>query len=266
VIGNNGSAGIRLDGVGGITVESNYVGTDATDADHGNAGPGVDVADLGFGPPSWIGADVGTAPAGVVSGGNVIAYNEHGIVIELAESVSTRGNRLFANGGIGIDLADDGVTNNDLGDLDLGSNRLQNKPVFDRDQTAFVVATGDLDVRYRVDASPGAVAYPLTIDFYIHDPWLEPGDQARVYIGSDTYVAAEAGAFRTTTITPLAGTLAPNVHGFVFEGLRATATDANGNTSELTMEPVPVPEPGLAGALAAGLIGLVGLGKVSSRR
>jgi len=97
------------------------------------------------------------------------------------------------------------------------------------------------------------VTFPITVDFYIHDPWLQPGDEARVWVGSDTYTAAENGTYQSITVTPPAGAMVPNSLGFVFEGLRATATDADGNTSELTTQGVPVPEPGFASMLAAGV-------------
>ena len=48
----------------------------------------------------------------------------------LAGQAAVRGNPIFANGGLGIDLNNDGVTGNDAGDSDaLGPNELQNFPV-----------------------------------------------------------------------------------------------------------------------------------------
>ncbi|MEL6715107.1 MAG: hypothetical protein AAFP86_15100, partial [Planctomycetota bacterium] len=51
--------------------------------------------------------------------------------IELANSaqrVTIRGNSIFNNAGIGIDLLGNGITPNDTGDADEGPNRLQNAP------------------------------------------------------------------------------------------------------------------------------------------
>ena len=62
---------------------------------------------------------------------NRIAFNdEDGIYVNTGEDNSLRGNVIFANGGLGIDLVPDGVTPNDPGDGDtLGGNNLQNYPV-----------------------------------------------------------------------------------------------------------------------------------------
>ena len=63
--------------------------------------------------------------------GNVIANNGVGITFPGGNTSSTAilGNRIYANISLGIDLTDDGVTANDLGDADIGANRLQNFPV-----------------------------------------------------------------------------------------------------------------------------------------
>lgn len=74
--------------------------------------------------------------------GNVIAFNGSfgGVYVTDTSSVGILGNRIFANGGLGIDLdptplvdvtidIPDGVTPNDLGDADTGPNTLQNFPV-----------------------------------------------------------------------------------------------------------------------------------------
>jgi CSLREA domain-containing protein len=64
---------------------------------------------------------------------NLIAHNEAaGIAVGpngRSEGYSIRGNRIFNNGGLGIDLGDDGPTLNDTGDVDSGPNSLQNFPI-----------------------------------------------------------------------------------------------------------------------------------------
>src|SRR4029079_17672178 len=87
-------------------------------------------------------ASVGNAFEGIFIGGgdgttveaNTIGYNgARGVgVMFWSTGNAVRGNALFANAGLGIDLSNDapydGVTPNDLGDADDGSNGLQNAP------------------------------------------------------------------------------------------------------------------------------------------
>src|SRR5206468_11785976 len=62
--------------------------------------------------------------------GNTIAFNSgRGVRVGQGEFVTIVGNSSAANGGLGIDLAGDGVTPNDAGDVDIGPNDLQNFPV-----------------------------------------------------------------------------------------------------------------------------------------
>ena len=62
--------------------------------------------------------------------GNTIAYSDAvGVAVYSGTGRTIRGNSIFGNGGLGIDLLNDGVTPNDLGDPDIGPNNLQNFPL-----------------------------------------------------------------------------------------------------------------------------------------
>src|SRR6185437_5477598 len=88
-------------------------------------------------PNNWVGIfldsnsdtnQIGSIAAG---GGNVVANNADAGVIVSANALRNqiRGNSIHDNGLLGIDLNQDGVTANDVGDPDFGANRLQNYPV-----------------------------------------------------------------------------------------------------------------------------------------
>ncbi|MFK7894408.1 MAG: hypothetical protein AB8G23_01155 [Myxococcota bacterium] len=238
-----------------VKIQGNFIGTNAAADDLGNELSGIYIESF-YRPDAVIGARLSTPDADVNGAGNTVAFNGIGIELDETWELSIRGNQLIGNDGPGIDLEGDGATANDPGDADAGSNNLQNTPVFDSAQTLFDTGTGDLQIRFAVDSPDTEARYPLTIDFYIHDPWQTPGDQASAHLGSVIYEAADAGAFVTTTITPTAGTFEENLFGDTFGGLRATATDANSNTSELSRQNIPVPEPGVRSLLSTGLAGL----------
>ena len=226
----------------------NYIGTNSAGDNLGNTDTGVELSTG----PATVGGSASMDAASTAARANVIAFNgDDGVDVQTSlTGTSIRGNELFANADLGIDLpGGSGIPPNDVGDVDTGGNNLQNFPEFEPLQTQFNDVTGNLEVRYRVDSNEGDSAYPLTVDFYLRETL--PGE-AEVYIGSDTYPAASATLFRSVAVTPLPGVV-------VSGALRATATDANGNTSHLSDQPITVPEPGGLALLASGSALVLGL-------
>ncbi|MGE0480857.1 MAG: hypothetical protein AB7Q17_10345 [Phycisphaerae bacterium] len=171
-------------------------------------------------------------PTGTVVGGtlpgqaNLIAFNEssgvriHGSVV----GVPIRGNSIHSNGGLGIDLLSSaggaGVTPNDSGDDDVGGNGLQNFPVLTAAESSGAavrvqgILTSTANATFRLDffASPACDASGY-------------GEGAN-YLGSaDTTTDGGGNAAFSTALN--AGVPA----GWF---ATATATDANGNTSEFS--------------------------------
>jgi uncharacterized repeat protein (TIGR01451 family) len=211
VISGNGLDGIRLNGVDdGSFVGANFIGTDRTATRSlPNEGDGVVIATS----RNSVGGTAGGA-------GNVIANNTGNGVVVLSNAVNNPilGNRIFNNGGIGIDLATvaGGVTPNDgPQDLDSGANNLQNFPVItsvDRSGSDSVVQ-GFLEVpagEYRIEIFAGDVGDPSG-----------NGEALRLLDSLD--VTSDLNGATIAAVVPL---LTPG------EFVTATATDANGNTSE----------------------------------
>ncbi len=127
LISGNDFVGIRITGklATNNLIQGNFIGTDDTgEAALGNAGAGIFIL---------IAVDslVGGTSAGA---GNRIAFNsDAGIKLPAniggAAGHAFVGNLIFANGGLGVDFNDDGVTLNDNLDADAGPNALQNFPV-----------------------------------------------------------------------------------------------------------------------------------------
>lgn len=114
VISGNDTTGIQLSS-NGSQVTDNMIGVDRGGAPLGN-GDGIRL-------------DASAANHSVTS--SEIASNEgHGIVLDARAAGPNQfaANSIHDNGGLGIDLKDDGVTPNDPGDLDGGPNNLQNYP------------------------------------------------------------------------------------------------------------------------------------------
>ena len=203
------------------TVSRNFIGTDVTGTqDLGNGWVGIFIA---------AGAESNSIGGTAADAGNVIAFNlSNGIAVASGTRTSISSNHMFANGGIGIDLGDDGVTPNDADDADVGANNLQNFPDF---ALAEIDLVGDLMVEYSVDSALANSTYPLRVEFFIADVDSEEGD---------TYDLVDAQSPKLANLGNAA------VLGVAENDLVvSTATDDLGNTSEfsanITVTGVPVP-------------------------
>lgn len=216
VISGNVYSGVFLAYFSGSSrVLGNFIGTDATGAlplANGNHGVLIE---------SSSGNSVGGTNA---AEGNLIAFNlGAGVVVKGMTSLynSIRGNSIFSNGGLGIDLGDDGVTGNDMNDADIGPNTLLNHPIIiaATNTATNVIVRGILGN----DTTPGV----YHVDVYAsaaYDPsYYGEGQQ---YLGSVTVTLA--GDFPSpyfTNVFPMAA---------VGPYITATATDGAGNSSEFS--------------------------------
>jgi parallel beta-helix repeat protein len=154
--------------------------------------------------------------------GNVIAFNAfNGIAAFNGVANTIRANSIYANGAMGIDLNNDGVTLNDRGDKDGGANNSQNFPVLSR-----VVGTpANLVVEGSIDTpNPQTV----TIEIYASAS-PDPGADFTGYGEGQTLIAV----IKPNAAGRFAVVLPPVAKGTV---ISATATDAQGNTSEFALD------------------------------
>jgi len=218
VISANTQNGILIEGAGTEfnSVQGNFIGTNAAGTGAlGNIGSGVQFAD------STTTNILGGNQAGE---GNRIAYNKaNGVTVIGGETAAgnnpIRGNAIFANAKLGIDLNNDGVTLNDDQDPDTGGNALINYPTITGASQAggMTTLTGTLN---------GAPSTNHVIDFY-RSVAVDPSGygEAEVYLGQVSAITNASG----TLNAPFTFTFAGNYAGQYFT---ATATSDAGNTSE----------------------------------
>ncbi len=222
-------------GGSGILIQGNYIGTDVNGtASLGNLGSGID-----------LNATDGTTVGGTGAGaGNVIAFNV-GDGLRLPAFLSgqsaigitnpIRGNSIFSNGKLGINLVSGGetaagVTPNDACDADEGANHLQNFPVL----STAVVAAGATTIVGTLNSTANT---QFAVDFYSNQVCDGSGNgEGQTFLGS-SQVTTNASCIGTiNTILPLAVSVGQLV--------TATATDPAGNTSEFSLcTPVTAAQP-----------------------
>jgi len=158
----------------------------------------------------------------VIDGLTIRNFPGNGITVGGALSIRNRltKNLIYNNNGLGIDLGADGVTANDIGDVDTGPNDLLNYPEID---SVFM----NPDSSFRVY---GRAADSAIIEFFVAHPVgdaAKPADpsghgEAYAYVGSDT--AGTGGGF----IFAIAKSVGQ------FSVISATDTDSLGSTSEFS--------------------------------
>lgn len=150
----------------GNRVQGNYVGTGKDGAsDLGNASYGVIVV----GSYNSIGGNEARS--------NVIAHSDRdGVVVFGGIGNAILANSIYANTEQGIDLNHDGVTANDPGDADTGTNNLQNYPVL----SSVAVSGGTATVKGTLDSTPDTY---FTVQFF-SDP--SAGDEGKTLLGQQT--------------------------------------------------------------------------------
>ena len=199
VISGHTDDGIEIDlSASGNIIRGNYIGTDITGTlNFGNGSDGI-----------LINASVANNQIGGVAAGagNVIAFSG-GIGVDVINGSnggnSVLGNSIHSSGGLGIDLVGDGVTANDAGDPDLGSNDLQNFPVLSSvtSSTSTTTFAGSLNstasTSFRIEffSSPAATGDATGYG------------EGRVYLGSTTVTTDGAGdtTFSVTLAVTVAG-------------------------------------------------------------
>ena len=220
VISGNSNGGIEIYGAGTLfnQVQGNFIGTDPTGtADVGNNAFGVSV----------FGGASGNSIGGTATGaGNVIARNgSAGVYITDPNSLgnSVRGNRIFANGGLGIDLGTIGsVQGNDLNDGDTGPNALLNFPVL----TLARLSGSNLRIVGFINT---LLNKTIRIEFFA-SPTADPSGfgEGKRFLGATTVNTNAANTANFNLVFASTGVLAGQV-------ITATATDDLGNTSEFSL-------------------------------
>ncbi|MBV9467853.1 MAG: hypothetical protein JOZ57_01255, partial [Abitibacteriaceae bacterium] len=225
VIAGNQYNGVRIifDGATNNSVQGNIIGADVSGTNAlGNSSDGVFISSAG-----------NNLVGGTVSGaGNIIAFNgvdgvsvvapqnNDGTLVSLPGNTISS-NSIFANGSgtlsLGIDLDDDGVTPNDVGDADIGANDHQNFPVLTSATTnGFITGT--------LNSTPNNT---FRIEFFANTAADAAGyGEGEVFLGAQNVATDGAGnaSFSTTVTLP---TGKPYIS--------ATATKlATGDTSEFS--------------------------------
>jgi Calx-beta domain/Carboxypeptidase regulatory-like domain/Beta-propeller repeat/CarboxypepD_reg-like domain len=155
------------------------------------------------------------------SAANKIAFNGGpGVSQTGGNGNAIRGNAIFSNNGLGIDLGNNGVTANDINDADSGANQLQNFPEI----TSVITASNSTTIQGTLKSIPNTT---FNIDFYSNAALDPSGNGEGAEFFNTTSVSTDGNGNGTINVTFTAALPAGRT-------ITATATDPNGNTSEFS--------------------------------
>jgi hypothetical protein len=209
VISGNTNYGIDLEGVTGTSVLGNFVGTNALGtAAVANGLVGVNI--ISAANNNYIG--------GAATGaGNIISGNGKGISVVASTGNAILTNSVYGNTGIGIDLANDGVTINDGTKGGALANSGMDTPIF---TTKTLVGTS-LTVSGYVGSAASQVTFAsATVQVFKSDNDSSGYGEGQTFLG--TLTADASGNFSGTLTVSLA----------VGDKITGTAMDGSNNTSE----------------------------------
>ncbi|HWZ87008.1 MAG TPA: right-handed parallel beta-helix repeat-containing protein [Thermoanaerobaculia bacterium] len=240
LVSGNATMGMNLSADGAL-IQGNFVGVDeAHTAALPNGGHGIQIQSTGAS-PNLIGT---SSPGG--PGGNVIAYNGgQGIAVASGTRNTIRGNAIHDNASLGITLSAGSAKPlaDDPGDADgYTINNGQNFPII----ASATQVGGDLHV---VGTLNSHAATTFDLDFYSNPACARfPHDylQAEEWIGA-AQVTTDGSGIGAIDATLVGVTVEPGAR------ISSTATDPQGNTSELSQRLVLNSTP-LVGAAAGGQV------------
>jgi hypothetical protein len=224
ISGNDGDADILLQNDGNL-IQGNYIGTDK------NGTSALTFSTIGDTPGIWISGDHNTVGGTAPGTGNIIAVSSASGLLVGGAGNSIRGNSIFGNGGLGIDLNGSGVPIvNDL-QGHVGPNNFQNYPTLNS-ATSSSTST-HVTGTFTEAVEPNAT---ITLDFYANatpDPTKDSNGvsgygRGQTYLGSRTVYTDNTG-----NVSFDADFAVGNLAG---QWVSATATDQSGNTSEFSLD------------------------------
>lgn len=205
--------GIAIGTANSNVVEGNYIGTDIS---------GKNAVPNGFAGVAVESGSVGNLIGGTATGaGNIIGYNYIGVAVYQSNTTNNaiRGNSIFDNGWVGIDL--DGFPGNHVG-FEAGPDDWQNYPVI---TNAFGYGSSTI-IQGNFNSLPNDTYY---IDFYGNSVEESYGyGQGQVYIGTVSVTTSGMGnAFFAYT---------NNSFNYAGQYISATATAATGDSSQFAAD------------------------------